>query len=362
MIPAVRLAVADLAARPGLIVGSALLIMIPIAGFLLLDGVGRTVETDFAAVAADDLLVQESNSVGEITGSRIPASVEETLLEAGSRFAVPEIHAVAGTTIGNAVLLRGVDVDRYQAVERFDLLAGRALRPGDPGRVAMVGRDLADRRNLEVGGELSIRGRSFEVVGIISFGTYADNEAWIPLASAQEVLGWESDVSVFVIPGDGPLREGDVLPGPLSVVGRGDAFETVDEWRPIFRLTRTAAASLAAAGAIVLAVVLWRLAWLRRRDLAVLRAIGMGRRVSVVFLTIEAAAVTAAGLLAGVATAMAAGPLVRIRSYGLDAGPTYDPAVILRSVILAVVILIVAVVLAAAGIQRARPAELLRRE
>ena len=226
VITALRLAVADLRSRFGLMVGSTLLIMVPLTAFLVLDGIARTVDTQFVPTSIDDLIVQESNSVGQITGSRIPASIEADLLAAGASFAIPEIHAVAGTSIENAVLVRGIDLARYRAVEQFELRSGRQLEVGDEGRLAMVGVDLAERRNLTVGGDVSIRGRSFEIVGVFSVGTYADNEAWVPLPAAREVLGWGSEVSVFVIPGDGPFREGDTLPGPLSVVGRGDSFET----------------------------------------------------------------------------------------------------------------------------------------
>ena len=80
---------------------------------------------------------------------------------------------------------------------------------------------------------------------------------------------------MFVVPGDGPLVEGDVLPGPLSVARRGDFVSLVDEWDPIFSLANVANFSLAVAAGLILAVILWRLAWLRRRELAILRTVGL---------------------------------------------------------------------------------------
>ena len=109
-----------------------LLIAIPFHGFLVLDGLARGGNSEFATVGRSFLLVQDAGGVGEIYGSRIPAALEAELLELGAGPAIPEIHSVIGLTLSDAVLVRGVDLDRYAAVEDFEVIAGRALRPGDP--------------------------------------------------------------------------------------------------------------------------------------------------------------------------------------------------------------------------------------
>lgn len=361
MIPALRLALIDAAARRALLLGAAALIAVPVAASLLLDGFTRGLDRAFAAAPEGDLIVQESNSVGEFIGSRIPASLEADLLAMGASFAVPEIHTVTGTAADNALLLRGIDVRRYRSVTRFDVVAGRGLGPEDPPRSAMVGAALADGRGLGPGTTLEIRGRGFDVVGVFSVGTYADHEVWIPIEEARRVLGWGDEASVFVIPAGGPLAEGDTLPGPLSVVRRGDFAAVNREWDPVLGLLRSAALSFAAAGVIVLATVLWRTAWMRRRDLAILRAIGLGGAVPAVFLLVQAAVVAAAGVAAGIATGLALGAVVEVEAFGITARPEFDAVGILRAVALAASVVAAAGLTAGAGIARARPADLLRR-
>lgn len=360
MISAFRLAAADIRSRGPLLAAAVLLVATPLAGYLLLYGFARGIDRDFTEEPTLDLIVQQANSVGEITGSRMPADTEQTLLELGATFAIPEIHSIAGSAVDNAVLLRGVDLGRYRSVTRFEMVAGRPLEAGDgPDRV-MIGVDLAEARGIATGGTLEVRSRRFEVVGVFAVGTYADNEAWLSLEAARDLLGWDDEISVLVIPGDGTIAEGDVLPGPLSVARRGDFVSLVDEWDPIFSLANVANLSLATAAGIMLAVILWRLAWLRRRDLAVLRAIGLSRAVPVLYLAVEGTIVACAGLVAGIVAARILGAIVRIDALGLTARAVFDGSGIVRGAALTAVILGFSVATAAVRVVRTRPAEYLR--
>jgi hypothetical protein len=198
------------------------------------------------------------------------------------------------------------------------------------------------------------------VVAVFEVGTYADNEVWLTLPGARDLLGWGADVSLFVVPGDGPLAEGDSLPGPLAVARRGDFVTLTDEWDPIFSLANIANIALAAAAAIILAVILWRLAWLRRRDLAVLRAVGMSRAVPVMSLAGEGAVIALAGLGVGIAGALAMGAVVRIHAFGISARAVFDGSGIVRAALLTAVIFGFSVAAAASRAMRTRPAEFLR--
>ncbi len=357
-----RLALADLRLRTNLIVGAALLVSVPIAGFLLLHGFVRGIDIDFASQASSDLIVQEANSVGEIAGSRMPAAVEADLLDRGVTFAIPEIHAVAGSSAENAVLLRGVDTVRYRSIVTYDIVAGRGLRPGDPADFVMLGVDLAGARHAEAGEPVLLRGRRYHVVGVFEIGTYTDNEAWLSLAGARDLLGWGDEVSVFVVPDDGVLTEGEVLPGPLSVARRGDVVELADEWDPIMSLSSYATVALAVAAAVVLAAVLWRLAWLRRRDLAIIRSIGMGRRVPIGYLVIHGGIVAAGGLAAGIVGAIVLGRFIQVEAFGIVSRAVFDGTGIVRGAALTIAILVLAATAATVRMLRARPAELLRSE
>ncbi len=140
---------------------------------------------------------------------------------------IPEIHTVTGVSVQDATLLRGIDLRQYQRLETFSMLSGRSLHPGDSPRLAMLGVLLAERKHLKTGDAISLRGRNFTVVGIFQNGTYMDNQAWISLADAQALLGWGQDVSVYIIPDQGILHEGDTLPGGLSVTRKGEDLHLV---------------------------------------------------------------------------------------------------------------------------------------
>jgi len=362
VIAASRLVAADLRTRTALVIGAMLLVAVPISGYLLLDGFERGIDRDFASRPSTDLIVQEANSVGEVAGSRIDPALEQDLLDRGALFAIPEIHAVAGSNADNAVLIRGIDLGRYRSVVSFELIDGRHLEPGDPDTTVMIGTDLARTRGVGAGDLIQLRGRAHDVIGVFEIGTYSDNEVWLTLRGARDLLGWDDGVSIFVIPDGGVLMEGDVLPGPLSVARRGDVVEIAGEWDPIIELADYATLALAAASAFVLAVVLWRLAWLRRRDLAILRSVGMGRAVSAGYLGILGIMVSAGGLVAGIAGARALGQVVSIEAFGIVSRAVFEAASIVRGAAMTGAILLFAVTVATVRMLRAKPADLLRAE
>lgn len=357
-----RLVAADLKVRFGLLGMTVLLLSIPVTSFLILDGFNRSLAVRFETALSTDLIVQETNSVGEVTGSRIPSQVGNDLVASGAAFAIPEIHAITGTSNANAVLLRGIDLDRYRSVTSFELSEGRALEPGDDPRAALIGSELATGRGIGTGDAIRLRGRDFTVIGVFTTGTYVDNEAWIAIEEAQRVLGWGDDVSIFVIPADGPYRPGDTVAATLSVVPRGEFVETIGEWDPILELSAMSTLALAVAAAIILAMVLWRLAWLRRRDLAVLRTIGMGRSVVFGYLGAHGIAATTSGLVLGIGLAAALSGLFSFDSLGFATRPVMDLGVIIRAAALGAVILVGATLVSGLAALRMKPVQSLRNE
>jgi len=197
---------------------------------------------------------------------------------------------------------------------------------------------------------------------VFNTGTYVDNEAWIALDEAQRLLGWGDEVSIFVIPPEGPYQAGDLVGSTLSVVPRGEFVETIAEWDPILRLSATSTLALALAAGIILSMVLWRLAWLRRRDLAVVRAMGMSRGVVLGFLGLHGTAVTLAGLLLGIGFATALSEAFRFEGLGFATRPVLDLGVIVRATGLAAVILVGATVVSGLATLRMRPVQSLRHE
>lgn len=325
-----RLAWADLRSHRRLVFGLIVLVLVPVYAGLLLGGYARSIETIERRVRPL-LIVQEANTVGEIAGSRIPAATEQVLRRRGVSDAITEVHAVTGERMDLATLVRGVELQRYRDVEQPPLVAGRLLTSDDPRRTTLVGERLAERRGVEPGDVLAIRGRDFDVVGIFALGTFADNEAWIPLEAAQEVLGWGTDVSLFVIPDEGVLHPGDVLPGGLVVARRGDIEILAHEWLPLLALIGVAARALQIGAAVILLMVLWRITWLRRRELGVVRLVGLPRAASTAYLLYHASAIVPTAMVLGWILAAFTAEVVATERFGFPVEARIDAVVVART-------------------------------
>ena len=258
------------------------------------------VSDKYTETAPDLLLVHESQSLGEFYGSRLSSRVGEELEGMGIRMVIPEIRALAGSSARNAILLRGVDLDQFTRLERFSILSGRGLLPGEAPRQTMIGWRLARSRNLDVGQAIALRGRNFNIVGIFKNGTYMDNQAWIALADAQSLLGWGQDVSIYIIPDEGILNSGDLLPGGISISGKGESLQFIAaQVRPVMNMLGVVALALGIVTALALTNILWRLVWRRRREMAILRTTGFSTLSIVGYLLAQAVGITLAGILAG---------------------------------------------------------------
>jgi putative ABC transport system permease protein len=255
----------------------------------------------FNELSPNLLVVHESQSLGEFYGSRLSNQLGETLSGLGISMIIPEIYAVTGTSAKNAIMLRGVDLGQYTRLEPFTMLSGRSLRPGDPPRQAMIGWRLATSRKINIGNIISLRGRNYNVVGIFKNGTYMDNQAWISLADAQVLLGWGQDVSVYIIPQEGILQEGDTLTAGITVTRKGDSLRfSVSQMEPFFDLMNIEAFAMVISAAVTLTNILWRLAWLRRYEMAILRTTGFPTLSIFGFLLAQMGGITILGILLGI--------------------------------------------------------------
>jgi putative ABC transport system permease protein len=255
----------------------------------------------FNELSPNLLIVHESQSLGEFYGSRLSNQVGEMLSDLGISMIIPEIYAVTGTSAKNAILLRGIDLEQYTRLEPFTMLSGRSLCSGDPPRLAMIGWRLATSRQIKIGDMISLRGRNFNVVGIFQNGTYMDTQAWISLADSQALLGWGQDVSVYIIPQEGILQEGDTLTAGITVARKGESLRYgVTEMQPFFDLMSIEVFAIGVSAALTLTNILWRLAWLRRREMAILRTTGFPTLSMMGYLLAQVGGITLLGILLGI--------------------------------------------------------------
>lgn len=357
----IRYSLQDLAAHWKLSLAMTLLIGASILFFLVVGGYRLTLGREYAALPDVHLIVQESNTLGELYGSRIPTQVAEQLLALGVSQAIPELHDTVGTSVEDMLMLRGVDPEQYQSLDTFTMLSGQALQPGDPPRTAMLGRRLAEKLGVAAGQVALIRGREFKVGGVFHTGTYADNEAWVSIADAQVLLGWGSDVSLYIIPDEGILQPGQSLAGGLSVARRGQgAYISISQKDPLLSAMDIVIRTLAVAAALALTNTLIRLAWLRRRELAILRCTGFQSGALALYLFCQALALTLGGALLGIAGAMIVFIFLRADLAGMSFEPRLDASLVLTTLGLSLLLSLMGVLLPVAWIRHLRPGDLLR--
>ena len=113
-------------------------------------------------------------------------------------------------------LLTGIEPETWYD-ERIDLRidAGRFLEADDEA-VAVIGADLAERYELRAGDAFDIRGREFEVIGVLERTlTFPDKIAYVPLRDAQEIYV-ESVPEAFQERTDELATQIEVFPTDLS--------------------------------------------------------------------------------------------------------------------------------------------------
>jgi len=299
------------------------------------------------------LVAMADGTAGELLGSRLPVEIGQRLLAGGASFAVPEVRTIVGTSAEDARIVRGIPLESYQRVESFRLVAGRALAPGDSWREAMIGVGLAEAKSLTVGSTVSLRGRQFRVAGVFAVDTYSDFEVWIALPAAQELLGWGSDVSIYLLPAGETWRAGDALSGGIVISPNGQTAQLIaDEWEPLLDLMRWIVTLLGLSTTVALSSMIWRLARLRRRQLAVLRALGYVWTALTAYLLAQTFAVTCLAFALGVAGAIAFAELVSIQGIGLAIEPVVRVDVVGLGLLTAVAISVVATVMPAWALAR----------
>jgi ABC-type lipoprotein release transport system permease subunit len=334
-----------------------------VTAFVALGSYRQTLLTDYRPAREDQLVIQETQSFAEFYGSRLSPDIAVVLEDLGFVGAVAEIHAIVGTSLEDAVLLKGVDLERYPGLDSFVIRAGRGLEPGDSPRRAMIGTRLAERLEAVPGDTIRLRGRPFEVIGIFETGSYTENEAWVPLAGAQELLGWGRDVSLYVVTDDGRLTSGDQLLDGVSVARRGELWSTFPrQWDGLMALIGTVTQAIGLAAAFSLAAMLWRLAWRRRRQIAVLRSLGFSRTVFAIYLAVQGASVAFAGGACGVLVALALLRWVRPTLAGVSLRPHLTADLLMSTGVWLGFLTLLSVVVPVWALGRRRVAELMSGE
>ena len=174
--------------------------------------IGALVEGGSTYFAGKIIVSDASNPAFGLGFTPMPISIAEMIAAVpGVAVAVPEVRLLldpddtgAGFGLPDFIIgsVAGADLGR----ETFVLSAaqGRLLVESDEGTdVVVLGADLARKFDKRVGDTLEMRGRDFEIVGLLEATlTVPDTTAMVPLAAAQSLLS--QDAPILARQGVGP--------------------------------------------------------------------------------------------------------------------------------------------------------------
>ncbi|PYX62025.1 MAG: ABC transporter permease [Acidobacteria bacterium] len=316
--------------------------------------------TEFRSYGANIIVVAKE-------GMPLPADalqVVESALE-GRGIAVPFAYVVARTSDGHSVVVAGTDFDRIRRLDRWWKVSAWPATSGE----VLVGRRAAAVVNPQSGHfELSFQGHAIKLTsaGFLETGAGEDSRIYMPLGdfvkwtgvqpSTIEVAatGSTKEISAVLRKLEDALPTADVCPVRQIVEGEANV------------LNKTRATLLAASVLIILTAALCVLATLtgwvfdRRRDFAIMKALGASQRLINGFFATQAAAMGVAGALLGFAVGIGVASWIGRVNFHAPVTPRFVvlPLVLAGSVVVA----LLAAVLPIGLLRRVQPANILRGE
>ncbi len=300
-------------------------------------------------------------------GSALPADalarVESAL--AGRSVAAPFAFAVARTAAGSPVVVAGTDFERVRKLNGWWSVTTWPAAP----QAALVGKRAY--QSLTPKGEpldLTFQGHALRVMpaGILTTGAAEDSRVYLSLS---DFTGWTgvtaSTIEVAVTGSPADVRAmistlAKLLPGaevqPVRQMVEAEARV----------LDKTRATLLASTALIILTAALCMLATLtasvfdRRKDFAVMRALGASQRTVNALFAAEAAAIGAAGAVLGFALGLGIAAWIGRANFHASVAPRFGifPEVLIGSVSLALVAALMPISL----LRKVQPASILRGE
>jgi putative ABC transport system permease protein len=300
-------------------------------------------------------------------GQSLPAdaltTVESTL--AGRGLAVPFAYVVARTSDGQSVVVSGTDFDQVKKLDSWWAVTNWPAASED----ALVGVRAAVVVSPQGKPfDLSFQGRTLHLnsTGTLRTGAAEDSRVYLRLADFETWTGVQP--STIEIAASGSPQEINAIMTQLA-----DALPTT-EVRPVRQimegearvLGKTRATLLAAAILIILTSALCVLSTLmgwvfdRRRDFAIMKALGASERLINGFFAAEAAALGVVGAVVGFAIGVGVAAWIGRVNFNAPVVPRFSilPAIVLGSIAVALLSSVLPIFL----LRRVEPAMILRGE
>ena len=316
--------------------------------------------TEFRKYGANIVVVAKQ---GQPLPADALARVQSAL--AGRGIAVPFAYVVASTSDGSPVVAAGTNLE---SVRRLDSWWSVSAWPSAPGQALVGSRAAAVVSPKGQPFDLSFQGRTVHLTtaGKLTTGAAEDSRVYLPLF---EFTAWTG-----------------IQPSSIEIAANGSAAQVTTilqqvaaavppaEVRPVRQIVeaegrvlgKTRSTLLAAAALIILTAALGVLATLtawvldRRRDFAIMKALGASERLISGFFAAEAASIGALGALLGYAIGLGAAAWIGRANFQASISPRLSvlPSVFLGSIVVA----LLSATLPMALLRRVQPATILRGE
>jgi putative ABC transport system permease protein len=284
---------------------------------------------------------------------------------AGRGIAVPFAYVVASTNDGSPIVAAGTDM---QSVRRLDSWWAVSAWPNAAGQALLGSRAAAAVSPHGQPFDLSFQGQPIHLkaAGTLITGAAEDSRAYLPL---QDFTAWTGvQPSTIEIAANGSAAQVTAILQQVTAAVPGAEVRPV---RQIMEaegrvLGKTRSTLLAAAALIILTAALCVLATLtawvldRRRDFAIMKALGASERLISGFFAVEAASIGALGALLGYGIGIGAAAWIGRANFQASISPRLSvlPSVFLGSIMVA----LLSAALPMALLRRVQPATILRGE
>lgn len=321
---------------------------------------GAKLEREFRSYGANLVVV------GRGGGALPEGAVQKVESALGGRgMAVPFSYAIAKSSDGAPVVVAGTDMQRVRTLNSWWSVSTWPAAPGD----ALMGARAAQA--ISLAGEpfaLTFHGRALRVkpVGRLRTGAAEDSRIYLAMADFQAWTG--VGVSTIEVRAAGSPAEVEETARQLA------AALPQAQVRPVRQileaeaqvLGKTRSTILAAVAIILVTAALCVLATLtasvfdRRKDLAVMKALGASERLAHAFFLAEAAALGTAGAVIGFALGVGAAAWIGRANFHAPISPRLEvfPAVLAGSILVAVLSALIPISL----LRHVQPAAILKGE
>ncbi|OQB06458.1 MAG: putative ABC transporter permease YknZ [bacterium ADurb.Bin212] len=305
------------------------------------------------------------------------------------------------------VTVTGIDnLENLSALNmsKLEITAGEKFLSGSEDKIALVGKDLAQKNNLNVGSIFSAFNQEIKVLGLFDAGnTFANAQLIMPILCVQEISGQKNMYNSFIVQVDSVEnldKVGDSISSALEdkadVVSSAQSTESII--KPLENIKSISVYSLigsVVAGSVIILLTMVMIVRERRREIGVLKAIGSSNYGIVSQFISEALCLTLISSVAGIILgALLSNPVLKvlvnnasadgasgvpgatpgrgmmrmvnaipgIQNTFRDISAVLDWSIVLYGLVVALLIAIIGSMLPAYFIAKVRPAEVMRSE